>query len=228
MIVESLVEGLRARSANALSLLRAICAVVAAWQIVTHHHPVWVLVLLVVAAFTEPLDGLCSRLWRQKRRFFKNGKLANEAATGILCGLVPGAILLRSVLARWYHWQDSNSAFLVVVAVACTVFVLGTRVFAKGREQLVEAKAEKAEVHQAWFTGVIYISCVYAIAVPLWVSVSGVFGHHMGGLALLVGGFTVLVSIAAGDRLTERREEWDRHLYKGTKTSWSQVKLFGK
>ncbi len=208
------------RIANALSNFRLIASVVSSLFVVFVSPGWWwfgVIVLIALASLTDPIDGRIAR----KGTPAPNGKQKNEVATGALSILLPGSILVHQLVGRfWLHWPESTTSNLVVWAVACVVFVVGTLfVFNRARSVLVPKKAELFEVWQAWFTALILVACAAELFLLSW-KVEFEQKPPFGVFVLFIAAALALVALAArlsGERFLERRAEREAGLYKGTK-----------
>ena len=169
--------------------------------------------LLAIAMLTEPYDGHCARAWGSSNRlvpFAKNGKQSNEFATAAISIVVPGACFLYTLVAMLNSWGGVNEAWQVALWLVLIVwFSIVTVILNKGKELLVPDKAEKMEVYQAWFTGLIIIICGFWLAT---MSSLNLFAYLM-----IAAWLSVLIYAASDDRFSKRINE--RPNYRGTKES---------
>ena len=219
MLIQYLVERAKRCTADALSLLRLLGAVAFAVLVLMGLYPA-ALVLLAVAAVTEPLDGAAARRWKPQARFFPfaggSGKAANEIAMGALCVLASGAYLLRLVLAQINGWSDANTGDLVFWSVLCVLFVGATLYMNKAREQLIPRLAEKVEVTQGYLTAFLILGVAYTVA------------DSAGLPFLLVWLISLVIVVPIGvlhSRVDERVEERQSGVYQGTKCRLRDVRL---
>jgi len=217
-------------AANVLSTFRLIGSIVASVFILL--GPEWskaALVLIALASVTEPLDGEVAR-WLESRNnlakpwFAATGKGLNELATAALTILVPGAVLLRLIVATCMGWHMGYGSLIVDWVLMCVLFVVMTGFFALCRAQLVPKRAENAEVWQAWFTWFIVVSCAYAVyGISSPVSTEHYLSVSQGLIVavVVVTAVVCLLAFVGTNRLTKREAE--RPSYKGNRAS-----LFGK
>ena len=105
---------------NLLSLTRLVGVPVFVWLILGPHADGWAVVLLMVAGFTDWLDGHLARAWHQTSRV---GQMLDPVADRLYIGSTLVCLALRNLIPWW----------LVIVLVArdvmmlCLVPVLRTR-----------------------------------------------------------------------------------------------------
>lgn len=207
--------------AGHISFFRLFLGSVAAVAIAIPTGPTWLLwlalVLIAVASPTEAIDGEVARRTRDKSHTGKtwwapNGKQANEIATMPLCIAVPGAVLIRV-------WLDSSGSvsFAVLWTVLCAFFIGMTLYFNGAKAVLKPIKAERAEVRQALFTGLIVMlsaTAVFRLTGDHGVLVILLF---IAAVFVVAGITAALAYFGTADRLWCRVDE--KPSYKGTRES---------
>ena|GEM_PF-4393076 len=219
MLIQYLVERAKRCTADALSLIRLLGAVAFAVLVLMGLYPA-ALVVLVIAALTEPLDGVAARRWTPQARFFPfaggSGKTTNEIATGALCVLAPGAYLLRLVLAEVNDWSDAGTGMLVFWCVLSVLFVGATLYMNAAREQLVPDLAEKVEVSQGYLAAFLILELAYSVALSAGLNLAVIW---------LVSVVILLPITILHSRAGERTEERQSGVYQGTKRRLRDVRL---
>jgi phosphatidylglycerophosphate synthase len=208
------------RIANALSIFRLIVSTATALYVAFTAPNWWWFVgigVLVVASFTEPIDGRIARMGTPA----KNGKWMNEVGSMGLSILLPTALLVHQLIGRfWLHWPGATTSNLVVWFAECVIFLAATLfVFNRAKSLLVPDKAERFEVWQAWFTAIIVVCCLQEMFQLGWYGVHGVKPPHeviSTFWAAVVGGLVITAALS-GDRLLKRTDERNKGLYTGTK-----------
>lgn len=128
-----------------------------------------VLVLVITAVLTEPIDGRIALTpgWEPQSYWFGgDGQSMNaHAGTGIF-GVLPFGILVNLVVDWWYRGHVFTVTQLrasVVWALVCFFFVVMTKKYEKAKAEHRGQVAENYEVSQAWFAGLIVVACAFAI-----------------------------------------------------------------
>jgi len=213
-------------AANVLSTLRfglalavgIVLVFLAYWFPFLVHHCVYV---IGIAAITEVLDGVCARRWPPTSSWYaKDGVEMNAWATGALCGVVPGALVVNLLFVWLIHGHALQTAWTWVGWSLLSVFFAAmTKFFEKAKAQLWPVLAEEAEVYQAYFAGFIVLSSAWVTNQISGGTQSEFWLWFMLAFAVIVG-----VSVFTG-RLTARKDERLRGVFisnGGNNKTWRQ------
>ena len=96
---------------NALTLLRLALAPLVAWLLLRRHDEV-ALLLFLIAALTDLIDGMLARRWNQRSRFGAVVDPLADKATGVLVVVV---LTLQDSLPLWFAAAVVTRDLVIVV-----------------------------------------------------------------------------------------------------------------
>lgn len=201
-----MIHWIKPRLADVLTGFR-LYAALPLFLLLVFGHWTAALVLLLVMALSDALDGWAARQWKPVE---KHSHDLDTRADGAMCVAVVAGVATRLALADWNDWREAymNAWFVIAIAVLTG---LGTATFVWLTGRLEPVKAERVDVVHGVYYALLVMAC---IAVVGYEAVQGRDESTRGLIGVLIGSALVIVLFLKRDRLKGRP---DAH-YPGNRT----------